>query len=285
MYGRSLIFILFLLFGCQDKPEQSNFYKETSKRWLAATHISWINEHYPQDEKILRPKATLQPIMQINFIDRDFNAVSDCLFYYVPDDGDNGELKIVANKTNSNCKDLIAEKPYSTVSGIINFGYEYNEKIKSEINLTLKIDTERYNYNFLNATKNEYSEDKLSSSVKKKKYINGTITSSVSYNLDQALIKDGEICYDIADNCNELIRDKCSRCQHSFFQVVATKCKNKFRRICGKDKCGSRNNPACLRGYKAAGISPENYCINGSPLGICQEGLKVVCVNNTLMCE
>lgn len=285
MHGHSLILLLFFFIGCNQEVKQSKFYVETSQRWMAATQISWISEYYKADEKILKPKGTWQPIMQINFIDQNFNEVNDCLFYYVPKEGDGGELKVIANRSNIECSELIGEEEYASIKGIINFGYEYDFSITRKENLILKVDTQRFVYNFLNMTQNQYAKEKLSSSMKLQKNIAATITSRVNYKVSFNGLKDGEICFDVADDCTELVSNKCNRCKYYSYQVIASKCKSKFRRICGMDQCGTKDQPACLRGYIAAGISSGNYCINGSPLGICQLGLKVVCVNGTLICE
>jgi hypothetical protein len=51
------------------------------------------------------------------------------------------------------------------------------------------------------------------------------------------------------------------------------------------DKCGRAGFPACIRGYVASKLDPNAFCINDSPVGFCQKGLRVVCLNNQLMCE
>lgn len=285
MYGHSLILLIFLLVGCNEEVKQSKFYVETSKRWIAATSVSWISEHYEADQKILKPKGTWQAIMKVSFIDQSLNEVNDCLFYYVPKDGDDGILKVIPNRSNVFCKDLVGEQEYASIKGIINFGYEYDPSLTSKENLVLKVDTQRFIYNFMNMTENKYSNEKLSSSVKLQKSNIATISSRVNYKVSYNKLRAGEVCFDIDDECKQMIPNKCSRCEYGSFQVVASKCKNKFRRICGIDRCGTKNQPACIRGYTASGVSPENYCINGSPAGICQKGLKVVCVNKTLICE
>lgn len=285
MYGRSIILALFILFSCQNKGVESDFYFETSRRWIAATKVSWISKHFQQDIEILEPKGTWQAILEVTFLDQDFNEVSDCLFYQVPGPENEGILKITANRSGAPCENLLGEEEYASLSGIVNFGYLYRPSEDEKYNLILKIDTHKLQYNFFNFGLNKQSTELLSSSVLKRKHTGALISSEVNYKVRYPLLKEGETCFNVSNQCDIILKDKCSRCQFGYYKTVSSSCKSLYKKVCGQDKCGTKGNPACLRGYLASGIDPKHYCINDSPVGICQSGLKIVCVNGTLICE
>lgn len=287
MYVRSItIFILMtLLFSCKEKSVDLNFYKETNRRWLAATGISWSSPYYKQDTKILKPKGTWQAILEVSFIDKDFNQARDCVLYRVPSNEKEGELKIIPNRDARPCKELVGDDEYISLQGIINFGFEFNHSTESKENLTLKIDTHRLKYNFLNLDLKKYDESILSSSAKVTKFKGALITSDISYSLEKEYHKDGKVCFDVNDECKIIIEDSCDLCETSSFKTVSSACPTKYRRVCGRDICGTKGQAACLRGYLASGLDPSSYCINDSPVGICQKGLRVICENGTLICE
>lgn len=285
MYGTSLIILLFTLLSCQNKGVESDFYYETNRRWIAGTKVSWVSEHYQEDTAIVKPAGTWQVIMKVNFLDQNFNEVSDCVFYQVPSDENEGTLKVIANRSNVPCQNIIGEEEYASIDGIINFGYERKFNLNEKINLVLKIDTHRLKYNFLNYGKDEQQVELLSSSVKKTKNTGILISSDINYKVRYLNHADGKICFDVNHDCSVTIENTCHRCKLGFYKTVSSACKSHYREVCGQDLCGTKGNPACLRGYLASGIESRNYCITDSPVGICQKGLRVVCINGTLLCE
>lgn len=285
MYGIKIILIFFLSVSCSPKGIDSNFYLETNKRWMAATHIKWKSPHYKQDQKILKPEGTWQPIIEVEFIDLNFTEVSDCLFYKVPENTDDGEIKVVANRSRVECKDLVAEDGYANIKGIINFGYESFIKIKDKVQLVLKVDTDRLKYQFLNLKDTTSDMKLLDSSVDKTVVTGAQISSEVNYKVNIPDLPEGTVCYDVNDKCEVVVKDKCKRCKFGAYKSISSKCDRSFRKTCGMNKCGQKNQVACIRGYIASGLEPDAYCINDSPVGFCGKGLRVVCLNGTLVCE
>lgn len=287
MYERSLIFLLsfFVLISCQKKIVDSSFFYETNRRWIAASKVVWVSEHYKQDSQILEPKGTWQPILEVSFLDLNFNQVSDCLFYKVPHLGSDGVLKVISNPSGATCINIIGEEEYTEMNGIINFGYEYDPSLNTKNNLTLKIDTLRFKYNFLNMNNSKTGTSLLSSSVGISKILGAKITSDISYNIQSIKHKNGKICFDVNNACEVVIPNTCDQCLFGSFKTVSSSCVTQHRRVCGVDMCGRKGFPACLRGFLASRIDLDKYCINDSPVGICQKGLRVICENNTLMCE
>lgn len=274
MYVRLLVLLtFFILLGCRSQKEDQ-FLQKTQRRWISTTSIEKINTNYKSLSEVNSPKGTVHELLKINFLDRNYRKVSDCVFYKIPEFNE-GVLFIVENPKNLKCKDLVADKAYVKLQNIRNLGIEIGKK------LIIKIDLVKLKYNLLNLSKKR-SKKLLSSSALN----TSLIASDVEYSLDRSdELKDGEICFDIDDECKVLIEDKCDSCVGSSFAVIASSCGVKYQRRCGENICGTKNNPACIRGFKTSGVSPQNYCINDSPVGFCQEGLRVVCENGTLICE
>lgn len=286
MYVYKIIFLILLVCtSCNSKDVDPRFYSETSKRWMAAREVSWASEHYRQNMAILTPKGTWQAILRVNFLDQNLNEVSDCVFYRVPSENEEGKLKVVANPEIKSCQGLLAEEGYVEFEDIINFGYEYNDSLKSKENLILKIDTHDFKYDFLNLKKKIKKHELLNSSASQTKIKGAVISSEINYKKEEVILKEGTICFDVQNDCKVIKKDECHLCEKGYYQTVSSACPRLFRKVCGKDRCGTKNNPACLRGYMASGLDPKAYCIQGSPVGICQKGLRVVCINNTLFCE
>jgi hypothetical protein len=279
MYVKSLILCFIFLLSCKQVVTTDEFYKKTSSRWNFATKISWENSHYKGLEKILSPKGTYQSIFEIEFVDKNFNKSYDCIQFYIPKKDFDGELSIVPNPKHEDCSKLITSQSYAKIKEIKNFGFEIDSDV-----LKLKVDEFRFEYKLLNFLK-QIKPTLLDSSIIPSTLDGILIASNISYSKQNPLIKDGSICYDIDDECNELLTNKCSDCKGGFFEVIASKCGVKRKRVCGVNKCGEKNQYACFRGYLASGIDPKNYCIADSPVGFCNENLKVVCINNVLMCE
>lgn len=285
MYGTTLVLVLFSLFSCQRSAVKSDFFYETNRRWIAATKVSWVSKHFEQEDPILKPKGTWQAILKINFLDQDFNEVSDCLFYQVPSEDTVGVLKVIANRSNMPCENIIGENEYAKIDGIINFGYTYNSNLDELVNLVLKVDTHRLKYNFLNLGNNKQAKELLSSSILISKNTGLLISSDINYRVRYGVLKNGDVCFDVDNECNITVEERCNRCQFGFYKTISAACKTQYRKVCGMDECGTQGNPACLRGHLASELDASNYCINDSPLGICQKGLRVTCINGTLFCE
>ncbi len=267
------LLILFLFLSCTE-VEKSSFYSETNKRWLAATGVQRINTNYESLDLVNTPKGTTQPLLKIKFLDSNFTKVSDCLFYKIPKNND-GVLFVVENPTNKECKALIAEKAYASISNIRNFGIDLDHKT-----VKLNIDTKSIEYNFSNYPRKR--KNKLLENSKTNDYL---VASSINYHQKIKIFQNGEICFDIDDDCNITKIDRCDSCKGGFFKTIASKCSSSFRKVCGVDSCGEKHKPACIRGVETSGMNMNAYCINDSPVGFCNKELRVVCENGVLICE
>ncbi len=272
MYAYLLSFICFLLVSCQE-VKKDFFYAKTNKRWFAAYKVEKINENYESLSDIQEPKGTIQPLLRIHYYQSDFKGISDCLFYRVSTLND-GAVSIVENPQNLDCNELFLKKPYAVKSSIHNFGI----KLEGQ-SLMLRMDEENIQYDLLNIPK-----PTIRTVLKSSSDISIEFAAPILTKAKTVLLKEGDICKKVEDDCSVTF-DRCSSCEGASYFLVNSKCSQGYSRICGIDRCGEKNEVACIRGVETSGMDMGFYCVNDSPVGFCQEGLRVICLNGTLYCE
>ncbi|MBT3235569.1 MAG: hypothetical protein HN353_06440 [Bdellovibrionales bacterium] len=99
----------------------------------------------------------------------------------------------------------------------------------------------------------------------------------------RTVVKPGEICLQINDQCQVVGDVTCDRCQAPSYPVISSKCQTRFGRVCGPNRCGSRGEPACVRGFNYLHQPIESGCSKGSPAGLCQDGLHTFCDGSRLL--
>lgn len=275
----AFLFILLSIISCKESTINGEFLNKTMARWNFGSQLSWINPHYIDSEKISEPKGVYSAVFEVEFIGADFNKYYDCINYITPKESFDGELYIIPNPKRLKCKDLDMDNSYVALKKIRNFGFEMQDS-----SLLLKVDEHRFKYKFLNYKMNKKNEI-LSNSIASSLVEGIQIASEVKYETNHNILKNGEICFDISDDCTVTMEENCQSCEGGYYEVVASACQSKRRKVCGINNCGKKNQIACFRGYLASGIDPENYCVQDSPVGFCNKGLRVVCINSVLMCE
>ena len=91
-------------------------------------------------------------------------------------------------------------------------------------------------------------------------------------------------CQKFNEKCEEIINWNCDSCAGGWFEVIDSGCQTKTSKVCGVNRCGEKNWPACLRGWQYTETQSSYYCETGSKVGFCQDNLDVVCDNGLLVC-
>lgn len=234
----------------------SSFESVTLKRWMAAVEIQQI-EGVKEGRSIKEPKNTALSVLDIILLREGKSLSKDCLFYHTPSSDKAGRLYVVSLKNvNNSCRDHILDRPLVQKNEIFNFG------IKLEKKLTLLIDEKTIEYN------TNIGEDTV---------------FSILAGVGGLKLKEGDICFDVNDQCQISQPDYCKFCPESTQRVITGNCPGIYRKYCKKKICGERNLPACIRGIKSTGYKTD-ICINDSPVGFCKNGLRVICKDNELIC-
>jgi hypothetical protein len=282
------VFFVFLLLlsSCIKWQKASNFQNILYQRWLGATTIHSIHPYIKQNESIKRPRGTWQKLFAVSFYDRSFEIQHDCLYYRVPTQQLPGKLVVTFNANNSLCNEAPPEKFDITKDQIYNFSYEISLNLQSKNHLKLMIDETEMLFDFINLNSQAYNFELASHSIQKGRMTGLKVSSPVNSITESNLLKlaDGVLCHGIDKNCKTRSNYRCEQCESGWYEVVSSDCPSQYNKICGQDNCGKRGQPACIRGR----VSSEyklGYCINDSPIGFCDEGLRVYCNANQLVCR
>lgn len=284
--GESVNAILLVLLALLPAmASEVHFFDNLSYRWMGASRFELINKNITYGESISKPQGTWQTLGAVYVKNSNFSEHKDCLFYYVPLEEKPGVLKIKFLRKNQRCEDFLHQEGSLLLEGIYNLGLEVREEYNSDFHLRIRIDEKKYDYKFPNFSKRDLGSDKLSNGVMKSQFHGIEVGVPVNTIVeDEVQLKDGEICFDVNDACEVTMSFRCDQCENSSYPVIASACSQKFRQVCGVNNCGTKDTPACIRGYVSTGYKLD-YCINDSPIGFCAEGLRVTCFNNQLFCK
>lgn len=289
MYGGKMmkIFILFLFIFISCKEQRnttSSFYAQTKKKWIGATRLINIHKYVKEKETLKKPAGTWQKIFEVEYDENPNTQRRDCLFYYIPFDGESGIIKIV--RFDEKCSFDGPNDDEEELKGIYNFSYEYRSDYKAKYQLILKIDDKVLKYSFNNFSKNEL-ETKIGSSSNPTSKNYGVRVFPKKVNgefLKKEIIEDGEVCFQVDSRCKIKKENHCDQCQGGSYSIIDNACPTKFTKVCGVNQCGYKNQAACIRGYISTDFKLD-YCMNDSPVGFCQKGLRVICYNGKLICR
>lgn len=271
------IIVLFFLISCNESVLDNPFYKKINVRWFAGVSIE-KEQNLKVDEFITKPKSIDIPLLKIGFLSKKGNVIYDCLYYKPSDNNSPGELKVIHNPESISCEQVVSEKEIARIDEVYNFKLNFKET-----DLILFVDQKEFKFSLLNL--GTYSFKKFEAPIK------DTFTKGVVYlsNIDSELkknvkLKDGEYCYKVDDDCSILKKNNCDSCESTWHELIDSKCSSSFSRVCGEDQCGKKGQIACIRGSATVGLDSSLYCINDSPFGFCQGNLRVMCLNEVLVC-
>lgn len=220
MYAYFIIISFLTLISCNEVVEDS-FHIKTNERWFATFNIEKINNNYKDLTDIEKPKGTIQPLLRIYYYQGDFKKMSDCLFYKVSRVKD-GELTVVKNPKDLDCKKIILNKSYAKITEIQNFGISTENDV-----LKLRVDEKIFKYKLFNFSKKR-SQKVLSSSNEK----SILFASPVKESVETVMLSSGKICKAVKDDCSVEF-DKCSSCTGGSFNIINSKCPTNYSRVCG----------------------------------------------------
>lgn len=226
-----------------------------------------FNEQYLNKGEVQNPKNTWIKVFEFD---------KWCAFYKTPFNKNKGILRYV-EKSSQKCsfdKNIRREIP-----GISSFKLSLSSNEK--INLRLTIDSEIITYHLFNYridTKFSAFQSQL-----KKSYFGNVFVGGGLESLKEKFLKDGQLCHGVNIECKDVVANKCDMCVSGSFEVVDFNCPQGGSKYCGENKCGEKNQPACLRGYKVLDTKLPSLCFNGSPAGFCEPGLETFCNDDGIL--
>ena len=278
--------LVFLITSCLGPIESEDFKQRILTRWIGATTIHSLHPYIQQGESIKKPSNTWQKLFAVSFYDKNFQIQHDCLYYLVPNSETSGKLAVSFNAHSSQCPPAPPEKIDLIRENIFNFSYDISLEVKSKHQLKLKVDDDEILFDFINFKTKKYQYSLSSNSVKNGSYIGLRVSSpvdSIKHSTEVSLA-DGVLCHRLDQDCKTLQNYNCDACTNGWYEIISSDCPNQYNKVCGQNKCGKSGEPACIRGRVATGYQ-MNYCINDSPIGYCDKGLRVFCNANQLVCR
>lgn len=241
MKSNFYIFFIIYLFSCQ-KNERFDL-----TPLLYVKEITFESDHYKNKKEFKSPQGTNQIFLKAKDI---------CLSYYIPLEGEDGELSL---STGDNC-----EIKKSFIKNKTAFYYELKQD-----SLELFLNGKIFKSSFLNLSLNNK---------------NKVLELAINEKAQEDSLEDGTLCYKVKDGC-EVEENICNKCKNKIYTpVVGSNCRSSYNKICGDLSCGGLYENACIRGFNASKLK-YHYCFNDSPVGYCRDGLRVVCKDFILKCE
>lgn len=244
-------------------------------KWIGAFDIK-INESLKPLEEINQPQNTWIEVGEVHYFDKNFSTKTDCILYNTPGKSSLGELKIIEKPMRKSCQDLIFEEGLYQAKNIRKLGYQLKGNTFSLI-----VDNYNIEFKYYNQLKNsKFQLNKNRGSFSSQSVALVTLSSKD----DGTILKSGQLCFQIDDQCNIVKKDECRLCPNQVVAIKENNCSRLYSKICSDNPCGSRGQYACLRGQEFIG-ELKDYCLADSPIGYCQKGLRVFCENKRLICR
>lgn len=96
---------------------------------------------------------------------------------------------------------------------------------------------------------------------------------------------DFSFCHRVNQDCEDVQEYQCDRCRFGWVEVVDHFCPQGGSKICGRNRCGERGEPACPRGRSFLEENVDGPCFTDSTAGFCGPGLSTSCdENGVLIC-
>lgn len=249
-----LIFLLFIFVSCI----KSNYDFRSDLSY--ATNIEY-NSSYLGKDIISEPKNTWVEVMTFN---------DKCFFYKTPFGKNLGQIRVTKRKL-QRC-DFSNEIRFER-SEIKTLKIDIVTSGKTNLRLSINDDVEiipLFNYRvprkfsaFTNQLRHSYFDNV---------FINGAAKIE-----KKSFLSEGTLCHGVNIECKDVVTYQCDLCSDGSYEVVDFNCPQGGSKYCGQDKCGTKNQPACPRGYQVLETKLPSLCFNGSPAGFCSPGLSTFC--------
>lgn len=268
--------ILLMLFFCL------NVFSASPAHWDYIVGIQDKHEFYQSGEDITKPENSWETLFSLVYLDRNFNHNKDCIFYKVPG-VETGRLKFKTVGATESCEKYRFRPGDTEIADLKSLVFETGSK-KLILNLTYTdFKTETIEAKIIGQFERPKLQQGISSAeFKSPKVI--FLSPKSSRSGAKLELKDGSICHEVNDECEEKGASTCSQCENGFYEIPNGCMKGP--KYCGSIKCGLKGNPACRRGYKFQREDIETFdCRVNSNFAYCAEGLSVFCEGKRAYCR
>lgn len=254
---------LFLLFSCKEKKSENAQASFFEKELISAYRFHEVNDKLVNSNELKMAPGVWASALRVSIYGNSFQRADYCLLIKRPQGLEPGMAHFtLANDFEAPCSEFLFAPPASERMEFYNLTIEANDK-----RLVLKVDDKNFVYPLFN-DHNEWGA--------------GISPHGPETKESGLALKDGELCQEVKSDCS-MSQDLCDQCSNGSYYFVTSSCSKKFSRVCGRDNCGHRGGPACIRGEVSTGV--RTYCIQDSPVGFCVGEARVACIDGKLICE
>jgi hypothetical protein len=255
-------------------------FAESPGRWEFARGIVERHEFYPNGEEVTKPENSWQSLFAFSYLDSSFRNQKDCVYYRVPGD-EPGKIKIKILPIDKDCNSEILASGDIEIENISHFKFTTTDNV---VTVDFQKADKHESWKITTATKWMKPEPKLlMSSAEYKSPGMIYLAPSDIGSLSLTPLKDGEVCHDVNNDCQEVAISKCDQCEHGWHEIP-NGCMNGPKK-CGAIVCGGKDLPACRRGMAWQRKEMEFDCRVNSSFAWCSKGLHVTCDGDKAYCR
>ncbi len=265
--------ILLLIFS-------SFLFADSPARWEFASSIANRHEFYTNGEEIIKPANSWQALFAVSYLDASFRKLKDCVYYRVPGD-EPGKLKIKTLPADKDCTSEILSSGETEIENIS--GLRFTTDLNSG-SIDFQKDSRHQSWKILVAMERQKPEPKLllsSADFKSSRMI--YLAPSSDGFIKPTTLKDGVICHNINQDCEEISPSSCGQCENGWVEVP-NGCLNGPKK-CGSPGCGGKDLPACRRGMAWQRKDMTFDCRVNSSFAWCSKNLSVFCDGDKAYCR
>ena len=253
-----------------------NLFAQMPVEWMSAVRLDEKHEFYQDGEVIEKPKGSWQHLFTVIYSTIGLGIKKDCVFYKVPSD-ELGILKIKSLNMNEKCDEMLFKEGDYTIQALRQLKYSTMGKVHLWFTKQ-KYKTEEWEFKLKASLKPKPKFQESSASFKSGPFL--FLANKVSQT--DELLKDGTICHDIGDLCEELKPSLCHQCLNGWSELP-NGCEI-GPKVCGQQKCGEKNQPACRLGTSS--LKPDKRgCRLDPSFAYCRSGLTVECQGEKAFCR
>ncbi len=241
--------------------------------WLTGIRVVEVNSNYPALAPITKPKSTQQKLFAVlRAASLEEGIQKDCVFYQIPGDKA-GELRVTTVGYQESCDpeariiyriDEIKELQYSIEGTQVSFWVTMMNSATRVIQVSL-----------LNATQAKSAKLYESSGQRGVFYL--APNTPLAGQPKPLLI--GELSDEYPKHPCSFEAGTCQFCRYGVYRI------NTGEYFCGIDRCGQKNQPACIRGERWQRSREKFSCRADNSHVICSPGLVIDCEGERAICR
>jgi hypothetical protein len=255
---------------------------QVPSHWSHILDVRDKHEFYKNDENITKPKNSWQTLFSLVYMNVNLHFIKDCIYLRVPG-SEPGVLKVKSIPYQSKCEDYLLYTGEIERTGIKTVLFKFLEKEASLDFTKTDFKSEKWIIHFQRSNEKTYPMMNLSSAeFKSPKIIFLAPKSLIKINSRPPLLKTGDICHDVKEDC-EATPSVCSQCNQGWYELPNGCAEGP--KYCGSLDCGKKNGPACRRGIKWQKSDEEFDCARNSSFAYCSNGLIIDCEGRKAFCR